>query len=162
MIEVPVLYLDIDGTVRKGYDELGRWVNHPDDVEVFPEARSKMADWVRGKPGRIVGITNQGGIGLGLVPREAVLAALQETQRQCNHLFDMIKVCPHKPDDQNCSCRKPAPGLVYKARIELQKMNRTETYPSAMSLFVGDRPEDKACAEAAGIPFMDAAEWRAS
>jgi hypothetical protein len=34
---VPVLYLDLDGTVRKGKDELGRFVNGPDDVELFPE-----------------------------------------------------------------------------------------------------------------------------
>jgi D-glycero-D-manno-heptose 1,7-bisphosphate phosphatase len=33
----PVLYLDLDGTVRKGYDELGRFVNTKEDVEVFPE-----------------------------------------------------------------------------------------------------------------------------
>ena len=40
---VPVLYLDMDGTVRKGKDELGRFVNGPEDVEVFPEATADDA-----------------------------------------------------------------------------------------------------------------------
>jgi D-glycero-D-manno-heptose 1,7-bisphosphate phosphatase len=36
---VPVLYLDLDGTVRQGKDDtLGRFVNGPEDVVVFPEA----------------------------------------------------------------------------------------------------------------------------
>jgi len=36
---VPVLYLDLDGTVRHGKTELGRFVNHASDVVVFPEVR---------------------------------------------------------------------------------------------------------------------------
>lgn len=40
---VPVLYLDIDGTVREGKDDpLGRFVNGPADVRVFPEAVEMM------------------------------------------------------------------------------------------------------------------------
>lgn len=42
---VPVLYLDLDGTVRHGHDELGRFVNGPDDVVVFPEATAMMRRW---------------------------------------------------------------------------------------------------------------------
>jgi hypothetical protein len=36
----------------------------------------------------------------------------------------------------------------------------TEIYPPHLALFVGDRPEDEGCAEAANVRFMDAAEWR--
>lgn len=40
---VPVLYLDLDGTVRQGKDDgLGRFVNGPEDVIVFPEAVEMM------------------------------------------------------------------------------------------------------------------------
>ena len=36
---VPVLYLDLDGTVRQGKDDaLGRFVNGPEDGVEFPEA----------------------------------------------------------------------------------------------------------------------------
>jgi histidinol phosphatase-like enzyme len=45
----PVLYLDIDGTVRQGKDDaLGRFVNGPADVVVFPEAVEMMRRWKAG------------------------------------------------------------------------------------------------------------------
>ena len=42
---VPVLYLDLDGTVRHGKTELGRFVNHASDVVVFPEVRRIWRQW---------------------------------------------------------------------------------------------------------------------
>lgn len=59
MRETPILYLDIDGTVRKRFDELGKFVNKASDVVVFPEvpallSKYKEAGW------RIVGISNHG------------------------------------------------------------------------------------------------------
>lgn len=32
---------------------------------------------------------------------------------------DAIYVCPHHPDE-GCSCRKPAPGLAWRAAVEFQ------------------------------------------
>jgi D-glycero-D-manno-heptose 1,7-bisphosphate phosphatase len=61
---VPVLYLDLDGTVRHGKDELGRFVNGPEDVVVFPEAVERMRKWKQGG-GRIIGVSNQGAWRLG-------------------------------------------------------------------------------------------------
>jgi hypothetical protein len=50
---VPLLVLDMDGTVRQGKDDaLGRFVNGPDDVVVFPEAVIQMRKW-KDKGGRI-------------------------------------------------------------------------------------------------------------
>ena len=102
---VPVLYLDFDGTVRKGFDELGYFVNDASQVEVFPEARKLIREW-KDKGGRVVGVTNQGGVGLGHVSMIAMKGALKETNRQCDDLFDRIMVCPHKPTSK-CDCRKP-------------------------------------------------------
>lgn len=34
-----VLYIDLDGTVRKGFGELGKFVNFASDVEIFPKVR---------------------------------------------------------------------------------------------------------------------------
>jgi hypothetical protein len=36
-----------------------------------------------------------------------------------------------------------------------------ESYPAELSLMVGDRAEDERCAQAAGVSFQWAAEWRA-
>lgn len=162
---VPVLYLDMDGTVRKGRDELGRFVNGPADVEVFPEAVERMRRWKQGG-GRIAAVSNQGGVALGLVSFGKVAAAMAETQRQCGGLFDLITFCVHHPDAQDpenarCWCRKPSAGAVVEAAHGLCDRFHGEYYPPYMGLFVGDRPEDQECARSAGLDFEWAAHWRA-
>lgn len=162
---IPVLYLDIDGTVRQGKDDpLGRFVNGPEDVRVFPEAVEMMRRWKRAR-GRIVGVSNQGGIALGLVEPRQVALAMQETHRQADRLFDKIAWCSHHPGAQlpemaRCWCRKPKAGLLIEASLDLARAHG-EMYPPYMGLMVGDRGEDEACAAAAGLDFQWAADWRA-
>jgi len=158
-----VLYCDLDGTVRKGYDELGVFVNKAEDVELFEGVSEKLkaykdAGW------RIVGITNQGGVSLGHLTFEDMAAAVAETQKQSGNAFDKIMACIHHPDAKDpefavCWCRKPRIGNIVEAAMALGKQYN-EYYPPHLALFVGDRPEDKECAENAGIEFMDAKEWR--
>ena len=164
---VPVLYLDLDGTVRQGKDDaLARFVNGPQDVVVFPEAVERMRRWKQGG-GRIAAVSNQGGIALGIVSFQLVQAAMLETQRQCEGLFDMISWCSHHPaaeDPENarCWCRKPSAGAVVEAAHGLKGRFPDEYYPPYMGLFVGDRPEDEQCARSAGLDFEWAADWRTS
>lgn len=159
-----MLYLDIDGTVRQGKDDaLGRFVNGPEDVVVFPEAVEMMRRWRQGG-GRIIGVSNQGGIALGIVDEANVAAAMIETQRQALNLFDKIAYCRHHPDAKHpemarCWCRKPKAGLLIESALELAA-HTGEIYPPYMGLMVGDRPEDEGCAAAAGLDFQNAAEWR--
>lgn len=161
---VPVLYLDLDGTVRKGKDELGRFVNGAEDVEVFPAAVEMMRRWKAGG-GRVVGVSNQGGVALGIVTHANVAAAMRATYEQAERLFDKIAYCVHHPDAASpemarCWCRKPSPGLVIEAALEVAARHG-EYYPPYMGLMVGDRPEDQECARLAGLDFQWAAEWRA-
>jgi D-glycero-D-manno-heptose 1,7-bisphosphate phosphatase len=161
---VALLCLDIDGTVRKGKSELGRFVNGPADVEVFPEAVEMMRRWTAAG-GRCIGVSNQGGIALGIVTAQQVAAAMRETSRQCEGLLETIAFCPHHPGASDpamarCWCRKPSPGLVIGAALELA-VALGESYPPHLGLMVGDRPEDEQCAGLAGLGFLSAAEWRA-
>jgi D-glycero-D-manno-heptose 1,7-bisphosphate phosphatase len=167
-LTVPVLYLDLDGTVRQGKDDaLGRFVNGPEDVVVFPEAVAlMMREWKHERQGRIIGVSNQGGVALGIVSMADVTAAMVETQRQTGGLFDKIHYCTHHPkaDDPEmayCWCRKPSPGGLVEAALNLSAFY-DEIYPPHMGLFVGDRAEDRDCARLASIPFMWAADWRAT
>jgi D-glycero-D-manno-heptose 1,7-bisphosphate phosphatase len=163
---VPLLILDIDGTVRHGKGELGHFVNGPEDVVIFPEAMTLMRRW-KDAGGRIVGVTNQGGIALGLVPEVDVKAAILRMIDLTEGLIDLITFCGHHPDapkpgNRSCWCRKPKPGMVYFATIYLQHHNGyQERYPPDLALMVGDRPEDRECAQNAGVAFLDAVEWRA-
>lgn len=158
-----VLYLDLDGTVRKGYDELGKFVNGPDDVEVFEEVPALLQKY-KDKGYRIVGITNQGGVALKHLSFKDMEQAVFVTQKQCNGLFDKIMACIHHPDAKKpemaiCWCRKPRIGSIIEATVALGEMY-DEYYPPHMALFVGDRPEDEECAANANIKFMAAADWR--
>lgn len=155
---VPLLFLDLDGTVRKGKDELGRFVNTEADVEVFPEAVTMMRYW-KASGGRIAGVTNQAGIALGYFDLKTANATLTETNRQTGNLFDLIHMCAHAPDDE-CWCRKPGFGMLVQTVDDLHREHPGEQYPKSRMLMVGDRPEDEECARAAGVDFTWAADWR--
>jgi D-glycero-D-manno-heptose 1,7-bisphosphate phosphatase len=161
----PVLYLDLDGTVRHGFDELGRFVNTPDDVVVFPEAVELMRRWKQGG-GRIVGVSNQGGIALGHMTQQVCAATMMRTQELTGGLFDKISWCSHHPaashpEMARCWCRKPSPGLLIESALSLAGKHPGEIHPPYMALMVGDRTEDEDCAGIAQIDFQWAAEWRA-
>lgn len=162
---VPVLWIDLDGTVRHGFDELGRFVNSPDDVVIFdgvPEALRayKDAGW------RIVGVTNQGGVAMGHVTHDDMVASALKSNRLCGRVFDRIFACTHHPDAPDpenavCWCRKPRIGGLIETARDLSWKHK-EIYPPHLGLFVGDREEDRQCAENAGLRFMWAKEWRVS
>lgn len=160
----PLLILDIDGTVRQSKDDpLGRFVNGPDDVIVFPEVPLLMQEWKK-RRGRIIGISNQGGIATGHVSESDSRAAMMRTFLLCGSLFDQITCCPHHPDAtdpqmRQCWCRKPRPGLVIETAYELSRLYN-EVYPIEVALFVGDREEDRECARILGIKFKWASSWR--
>jgi hypothetical protein len=107
----PLLCLDLDGTVRHGLDELGRFVNGPEDVVVFPEAVEMMRRWKAGG-GRIIAVSNQGGIALGHMSMDDCAKAMLRTNDLADRLFDKMCWCSHHPQAEDpeyarCWCRKP-------------------------------------------------------
>src|SRR6516164_7531955 len=97
MIFTPVLFVDLDDTIRKGPKALGgKFVNGPGDVDVFDGVREILQSYKDNK-WKIVSISNQGGVALGLVSASEVNRAMVETSRQCNNLFDGMLWCPHHP-----------------------------------------------------------------
>jgi D-glycero-D-manno-heptose 1,7-bisphosphate phosphatase len=161
---VPLLVLDLDGTVRHGKGELGRFVGGPGDVVVFPEAVEQMRRW-KASGGRIIAVSNQGGIALGHLTMIDCTAAMTRTHLLTVGLFDKIAWCRHHPlaadpEYARCWCRKPSPGLLIESAVELAATYE-EMYPPYLGLMVGDRPEDEECARLAGFPFAWAADWRA-
>lgn len=160
-----MLFLDLDGTVRHGLDELGRFVNDARDVHVFPEVPSLLASY-RAAGWRICVVTNQGGIALGHLTEEECEQAIRETERQCGVAFDAVAICGHHPkapelEDAICWCRKPRSGLVFYAIAALLVRCPGEAYPAHLGLMVGDRLEDRQCADGAALRFMLARDWRA-
>ena len=86
-------------------------------------------------------ITNQSGIGRGLLTPEAVGAVNARVEAELG-FFDTWQVCPHAPDD-GCACRKPGPELVRRAAREL-------AVPVEQCAVVGDIGADVQAARQAG------------
>ena len=86
-------------------------------------------------------VSNQSGIGRGLVSEEQVAAVNRRVEELLGPLGPWL-VCPHAPSD-DCGCRKPSPVLVYRAAAVLG------VAPEACAL-VGDIGADVEAAAAAG------------
>ena len=66
---------------------------------------------------RVGVVTNQSGVGRGLLTLDDV-AAVNARVDSLLGPFDTWQVCAHAPEDE-CSCRKPAPGMVRRACARL-------------------------------------------
>jgi D-glycero-D-manno-heptose 1,7-bisphosphate phosphatase len=143
----PAVFLDRDGTVIEERGYLGRL----DLIELFPwsaEAIRLLSD----AGYAIVIVTNQAGVARGLFDEAFVQSAharLDEMLRERGAAVDGYYYCPHHPEGSldryrvACGCRKPAPGMVRQAAIDLGlDVNR--------SFVVGDKWLDIGLARNAG------------
>jgi D-glycero-D-manno-heptose 1,7-bisphosphate phosphatase len=102
---------------------------------------------------RVAVVTNQAGIGRGVVTQEAVdalHARLRAEVQLAGGDIDAVLVCPHHWD-AGCACRKPRPGLLFQAQREFH-LDLTRTW------FLGDDERDAQAAEAAGCLFSMVSE----
>jgi len=86
-------------------------------------------------------VTNQSGIGRGLVTAEQV-GAVNARVEELLGPFDVWQMCPHSPED-GCDCRKPQPGMILSAAEQLG-------VPVEQLAVVGDIGADMDAARAAG------------
>ncbi len=114
--KAPVVYLDRDGTLNfdPGY------LSQPDQLQLLPGVGQAVARLNRAGFKTVV-LSNQSGLARGLITREqldAIHLRLRELLAAEGARLDGIYICPHHPED-DCVCRKPAPGLVLRAQQEL-------------------------------------------
>ncbi|MDQ0146495.1 MULTISPECIES: D-glycero-alpha-D-manno-heptose-1,7-bisphosphate 7-phosphatase [Pseudarthrobacter] len=86
-------------------------------------------------------VSNQSGIARGLITADDV-AKVNARVEELLGPFDVWEVCPHEEQD-SCSCRKPAPGMVHSA---CRKLGIHESEAA----LIGDIGADVGAAEAAG------------
>jgi D-glycero-D-manno-heptose 1,7-bisphosphate phosphatase len=139
---VPAIFLDRDGVIIENRPAYVRsWA----DVEILPQALEALAR-VKNSGYKIVLITNQAGIGKGLIQPEIAQEInhrlLQEVEKAGGRM-DGVFVCPHTPED-GCDCRKPRPGLFFQAEKAL-------SIDLSRSIMIGDTLSDLQAARAAGI-----------
>jgi D-glycero-D-manno-heptose 1,7-bisphosphate phosphatase len=94
----------------------------------------------------IIIITNQSGIGRKLFELSTLTAIHQYLAQQITAEGGNIKdifFCPHLPEE-NCSCRKPMPGMIFNAK-------KKHDIDLSTAIMVGDSAKDIECAQNAGI-----------
>jgi D-glycero-D-manno-heptose 1,7-bisphosphate phosphatase len=130
----PAVFLDRDGTLVNdpGYQR------DPTSASLLPGAAPAVAR-LNAAGFRVVVVTNQSGIALGLIKPEEYLAV----ERRITELFleagariDATYHCPHHPSIGGpCECRKPG-TLLYRRAAEDLGLDLTASWG------VGDRPSD--------------------
>jgi D-glycero-D-manno-heptose 1,7-bisphosphate phosphatase len=173
-----LLLLDLDGTVRQSRSNPAGFIDEPNNQEVIPGAdlaieRYASQDW------RMVGITNQGGVGAGYKTLGQCLDEQLRTLALVPEL-DAIFFCPAHPAEIGHLCyeidrignittytgrwagfegyRKPNPSMLRLAIDAYGKFS----WDGGENLCVGDRPEDEEAARRAGVAFLSAEAWRES
>jgi histidinol-phosphate phosphatase family protein len=136
----PYVFLDRDGTLvaDPGY------VHRIEDYALLPGVPEALRALGAGGFGLAI-VTNQSGIGRGyfaLEDFERFQAHLLEDLERAGVRIDATYLCPHRPD-AGCACRKPAPGLLERARAELGA-------DLARSWVIGDAASDVELAARAG------------
>src|SRR5215469_10721396 len=107
--------LDRDGVLNHEAEGSG-YVREPSQFHWLPGALEGLAT-LRRAGLRLTVVTNQSGVGRGLMTLEqlaAVHARMQEEAAAHGAALDAVLFCPHAPEE-GCSCRKPAPGLIQAA-----------------------------------------------
>jgi D-glycero-D-manno-heptose 1,7-bisphosphate phosphatase len=138
----PALFLDRDGVIIENRSD---YVRNWSQVKILPQAVSALVD-ASASPFRIVLITNQSGIGRGLIPLETAVEInkrLVEIIERAGGRIDRVYMCPHKPSDQ-CNCRKPQPGMILQAAKDL-------ALDLENSILIGDALTDIQAGRKAGI-----------
>jgi D-glycero-D-manno-heptose 1,7-bisphosphate phosphatase len=138
----PALFLDRDGVIIENRPNYVRsWA----DVEIYPQAVSALAAFAT-IPHKIIIVTNQSGVGRGIIPRavaDAINVRLVDVLKSAGGRVDGVYICPHAPQDA-CQCRKPRAGMLVQAAAE-------HGLDLAHSIMIGDALTDVAAGQAAGV-----------
>jgi D-glycero-D-manno-heptose 1,7-bisphosphate phosphatase len=144
----PAVFIDRDGTIS---EEVG-YINHPSRFRVFPYTASAIRHLNENGWLAIV-VTNQAGVARGYFSEDmikTVHAGMSAELEREGARLDAIYYCAHHPSVGeppyrfDCDCRKPKPGLISRAAIDLDiALNQ--------SWMIGDRYSDIELARNAGL-----------
>lgn len=135
---VPAAFLDRDGVLM----EETHYCGDPALVKVFPGVPEALLRLNRAGFLNVI-VSNQSGIGRGLITLEQYEAVQGELLRQIGAgLIDASYFCPDPPGVASTR-RKPAPGMVLEAAAEYG-------IDLSRSFFIGDKSSDIECGRRAG------------
>ena len=142
----PAVFIDRDGTIS---EEVG-YVNHPSRFRLFPYSSEAIRilnnnDWLA------ILVTNQAGVARGYFSEDVLVKVHEQLKQDLKDArLDAIYYCAHHPSvgeppyRTECDCRKPKPGLIYRAAHDFE-------IDRGASWMVGDRYGDVELARNAGL-----------
>ncbi len=137
------VFLDRDGVINK-YPGHKKYVTRLEDFKLLPGAKEAVAKLSK-KKWKIFIASNQAGVGKGLYSQRTLDAITTEMLKQIKKVggnITQVYYCTHRKEE-NCSCRKPMPGMFHAARAKY-KINLKASF------FIGDTIRDVEAAQAAG------------
>ena len=139
-----VVFLDRDGVINR---ESSSYVKNWSEFSFLAGSLEALKNLTENGFTTII-ITNQSAIRRKILSREGLEAIHRNMVEKVNAAGGEIKdifFCPHLPED-DCSCRKPKPGLIHAA----QKVYRIDL---ATAVMVGDDAKDIEGARNAGCGY---------
>ena len=135
------VFLDRDGVINASVIRDGK--PYPpaslEELKILPGVVDAIRS-LRDAGFAVVLVTNQPDVATGIQRREVVETMHRNLRNEL--LIDDIRVCYHT-DSDNCTCRKPEPGMLLEAAHDLE-------IDLTSSFMVGDRWRDVEAGKAAG------------
>src|SRR5271170_6985852 len=152
---IEYVFLDRDGVINRKPSE-GAYVTRWEEFDLLPGVAGAIASLNRSGR-KVIVVTNQRGIALGLMTESELGAIHDRLQRELARegaAIDAIYYCPHGHDE--CSCRKPQTGMLEAAFRD---------FPGAAaenSILIGASHADMECGRRAGMTtiFVDSEDDR--
>ena len=111
------VFLDRDGVINENRID---YVKNTNELKIFDFVGSAITE-LKSMGFLVVVVTNQSAINRGLTTEKLVNEIHDEIQKYLKNyetVIDRFYFCPHKPNEK-CNCRKPKPGLLKKAILEI-------------------------------------------
>lgn len=137
------VFVDRDGTLNEA-PAAGRYIRDPRELRLLPGV-ARAIRTINSAGALAVLFTNQRWLAAPGVPRSAFLPLaerLRDLLAKEGAYLDAYYVCPHQAG--TCACRKPAPGMLRRAEVDLG-------VDLSRSVTIGDSPADVAAGRAAGV-----------
>ncbi len=134
-VERPYIFLDRDGVINRKRPE-GDYVKCWEEFEFLPQAKDALRFLTRAGY-RVIVVTNQRGIARGLMMEhdvDRVHGRMMAELTRAGAEITAIYYCPH--EEGQCGCRKPRPGLFWRAKHDFPDIDFTR------SLMIGDSLSD--------------------
>ena len=117
MNKLKTVFVDRDGVINQ---ERSDYVKSISELEIYPNV-AKNIKLLKDAGFLVIVITNQSAVNRGIVTHEMINQihnSIQDHLKKHGTFLDGFYYCPHIPNE-NCNCRKPKPGLLQQAILEL-------------------------------------------